>query len=67
MSECERTISVDKFTGKPVPETRPRLRIPNGEHCDDCGTELVDQCWLCGAPVCCPRCCAETQADERKA
>ena len=26
--------------------------------CEDCGTELnMNGCLVCGAPVCCPRCC----------
>jgi len=29
--------------------------------CEHCGTELIDKCYRCGAPVCCPRCCAETE------
>ncbi len=28
--------------------------------CDHCGTEIViDGCWRCGAPQCCPKCCDE--------
>lgn len=28
--------------------------------CEHCGGDTVDGCNVCGAPVCCPRCCAET-------
>ena len=37
------------------------LKVPaqlGKERCDDCGTELIDSCLICGAPVCCPKCCA---------
>ncbi len=29
--------------------------------CEHCGTELIYKCYHCGAPVCCPRCCADTE------
>ena len=35
------------------------------EVCEHCGTELMDQCLRCGAPVCCPRCCSESAAADR--
>ena len=31
------------------------------ERCDDCGTELIDKCAVCGAPICCPLCCARSE------
>lgn len=31
----------------------------NGGVCDDCGHFTIDRCPRCGAPQCCPRCCAE--------
>jgi hypothetical protein len=34
------------------------------DKCEHCGTELNNDCWNCGAPVCCPRCCAETSAEQ---
>lgn len=34
--------------------------------CDECGTTVIDDCLVCGAPVCCPRCCKETQDEEQK-
>ncbi|MES0445049.1 MAG: hypothetical protein ABUJ92_00750 [Desulfobacterales bacterium] len=30
----------------------------NGNFCFDCGTECIDNCPRCGAPQCCPKCCA---------
>ena len=52
---------IDKWTGKP----RPKYLSSSGEVCDDCGAELKNDCAVCGAPVCCPRCCAEfVQATE---
>lgn len=35
----------------------------NSEVCDHCGTRFPDRdrpCPVCGAPVCCPKCCLET-------
>jgi len=48
---------IDRFTGKPI----DRIRLPklNGETCDECGSECIDNCIICGAPQCCPACCAE--------
>ena len=40
---------------------------PNGQYCDECGTELIDRCWRCGAPVCCPKCCDETMKEAENA
>ncbi len=51
--------TTDKWTGKPVPEIGRQVAQRNGEYCDVCGTELIDRCPVCGAPVCCPRCCVE--------
>ena len=28
--------------------------------CEYCGTTIIDDCWRCGAPQCCPKCCGET-------
>ena len=36
------------------------------EFCDECGTELIDKCFRCGAPVCCPKCCREDNGINRK-
>ena len=35
------------------------------ETCETCGTKLIDRCYNCGAPICCPRCCREA-AEELK-
>jgi len=29
------------------------------EYCDECGTQLETDCLMCGAPVCCKKCCGE--------
>ena len=34
--------------------------------CDECGTELVDECLRCGALQCCPKCCIETTIEVQK-
>ena len=49
----------DLYTGKPVDRPSDLLPEPNGLFCDKCGTEAIDRCPMCGAPVCCPKCCAE--------
>lgn len=46
--------------------TRPSItefNRNNGTPCDDCGTECQDNCLVCGAPQCCPKCCAEATAE----
>ena len=27
------------------------------DKCETCGTELITNCLVCGAPLCCPKCC----------
>lgn len=49
----------DKFTGKPIDKASDCLPHLNGGRCDACGTETIDGCPVCGAPQCCPRCCAD--------
>jgi hypothetical protein len=49
----------DKFTGKPFDHATDRLPHYNGSFCEECGSELIDHCIRCGAPVCCPKCCEE--------
>lgn len=29
-------------------------------HCEHCMTRIIDDCQVCGAPQCCPKCCRET-------
>ena len=59
------TMTVDIYTGKQI--DRPSDNLSNGgigEYCDECGTELIDKCARCGAPICCPECCAEDEEDS---
>ena len=63
---------IDKFTGKPIDKLSDRLPHPNGGRCETCGTETIDHCPVCGAPQCCPSCCADaaregTQQDSDQA
>ena len=51
---------IDKFTGKQVDKISDLLPEDNGQFCD-CGTELINRCYICGAPICCPACCEQTQ------
>jgi hypothetical protein len=30
------------------------------DKCDSCNTDIIINCQKCGAPNCCPKCCAET-------
>ena len=58
----------DQYTGRQLdrPSSRAsRLPAENGQTCGECGTKLIDRCYRCGAPVCCPRCC-EDAAKEAK-
>jgi hypothetical protein len=32
--------------------------------CDECGSKLIDDCAVCGAPVCCPSCCRVTTMEH---
>ena len=36
---------------------------PNGGRCSICGGETVDRCLVCGAPQCCPACCADAASE----
>jgi len=35
----------------------------NGGRCETCGTETIDHCPVCGAPQCCPSCCADAMTE----
>lgn len=53
------------LTGKIIPATEPLYATQLAEKCEnghDCF--LIGNCLRCGAPVCCPECCAE---DSRNA
>jgi hypothetical protein len=63
--------------GEPLPKDTSRFRklsnvdddvagegeAANGFNCEACGTGLIDQCYRCGAPQCCPKCCIEATAE----
>jgi hypothetical protein len=55
----------DNFTGKPL--DRPSDALPGrlNEDCDECGHYLISRCGMCGAPICCPACCAEDARESR--
>ena len=50
--------TINYFTGKSQPHSG-LPRSSDGEKCEECSTVLVYNCIFCGAPVCCPKCCAE--------
>lgn len=47
------------YTGKELDKLSDNLQRLNGRICDQCGSECIDRCLRCGAPQCCPKCCAE--------
>lgn len=49
----------DRFTGKPIDKASDHFPHLNGGHCDECGSATIDHCPTCGAPQCCPKCCAD--------
>jgi hypothetical protein len=51
---------IDNFTNQPIDKPSDIFPRLNGGHCDFCGSATIDHCPVCGAPQCCPRCCAET-------
>lgn len=52
-------MAYDKFTGKLLDNAAQNLPNQLNEECEHCGTKLICRCLLCGAPVCCPKCCGE--------
>ena len=48
---------LNQFSGKPQPFNG--LPRQTNEKCEKCGTPLINDCILCGAPICCPKCCKE--------
>lgn len=50
----------DRFTGKAVDCASDLLPEFNGQKCEHCGSECINNCLVCGAPQCCPVCCEET-------
>lgn len=57
-------MSVDKFTGKRVDKPSDLLPSESKCTCDECGTNLINRCLICGTPVCCPKCCEEAFNDQ---
>jgi len=55
----------DKFTGKPVDRVSDRFPSPGDNVCETCGTQIINHCLRCGAPQCCPKCCAETTSQGK--
>jgi hypothetical protein len=53
-------MATDQYSGKPMDKPSDALSSKNGGRCETCGTETIDRCTRCGAPQCCPKCCAET-------
>lgn len=51
----------DRFTGKLVDTMSHLFPSVIEETCDKCGTHLINRCIVCGAPVCCPKCCSEAE------
>lgn len=58
-------MTIDKFTGNAVDKPSDLLPHVNGDFCDECGSELIDHCIICGAPVCCPKCCRNRDEQDQ--
>lgn len=55
----------------PIPILSPAalsdvLQAATGRHCEHCGTQIIDDCCVCGSPQCCPKCCDETTKELLK-
>ena len=55
----------DRFTGKPVDRLSDFLPSTLRSFCEEGHpeTHLISNCPQCGAPVCCPKCCDETERE----
>lgn len=53
----------DRFTGKPFDVPSDRLPHQIAEKCQTHDVHLINHCIMCGAPVCCPKCCRESMAE----
>lgn len=52
---------IDRYTGKPFDKLSDRLPTQLTEKCGNGhDTHLITNCLRCGAPVCCPDCCVES-------
>lgn len=54
----------DPWTGKLVDKPSDLMTSEGVSKCDECGTRLINRCFRCGAPVCCPKCCKESATEE---
>jgi hypothetical protein len=54
----------DPWTGKRVDKLSDLLPSEGASLCEECGTRLINRCLRCGAPVCCPKCCAQDEVEE---
>lgn len=54
----------DLFSGKPRDRASDNLPKLLAERCEDCGSHLINRCLRCGAPVCCPQCCADEEGGD---
>lgn len=43
-----------------VGEKHQIVNLNMSNKCETCGTPIIDDCPVCGAPQCCPKCCEET-------
>ena len=57
------TQKYDRFSGKPVDKITDLFPHETSEKCDVCGSNLINNCFRCGAPVCCPKCCLDSQVE----
>jgi len=59
---------INYFTGKPEPvlQNSDFYNRETDSKCEHCNTNLIDNCMWCGAPVCCPKCCAESRKNAEE-
>ncbi len=53
---------ISDITGKTISSIQD---YKEHEKCEFCGGELISNCWICGAPVCCMACCVK-EMNRRK-
>ena len=60
-------MTTDMWTGRPLDKPSDNLPKTTREKCEACGHPIVDRCYYCGAPQCCPKCCERDSREEARA
>ncbi len=58
---CHKEKHINELTPPDFVEKRIICDNCNSKICENCGYYpiILNGCWQCGAPVCCPKCCNE--------